>query len=238
MVNPLPFNPIYDYTYSGIMRSYEDGLQRLGLSKIHLLLVHDIGTFQHGKDNIKHFSDLKASGYRALEELRSNGDVDAIGLGVNENDICIEALKMGSWDVFLLAGRYTLLEQTPLEKLFPACQAVGTSVICGGPFNSGVLVGREMWNYAAAPEHVKKKVNSLYLVAQKYNVPIGAAAIQFPLANPIISSVIPGPRSKKELQQILDWFFLEIPIEFWADLKDQMLIHEEAPTSYYPKGRV
>ena len=145
MIDPLPFHPVYDYTYDGIMRSFDDSQQRLGLDRIDILLVHDIGEFQHGKEeNDRHFADLKSTGYRALEELRSAGKVTAIGLGVNENEICMRSLDIGHWDVFLLAGRYTLLEQTPLDGLFPACSSRGMSIICGGPFNSGVLVGREM----------------------------------------------------------------------------------------------
>ena len=143
MVDPLPFYPVYDYSYAGIMRSFEDGLQRLGLSHIDILLVHDLGKFQHGNENERHFKDLSKSGYKAMYELRNNGIVDAICLGVNKNQICRDALEINYWDVFLLAGRYTLLEQTPLDTLFPKCIKAGTSIICGRPFNSGVLVGRE-----------------------------------------------------------------------------------------------
>ena len=109
MVDPMPFHPVYDYTYDGIMRAYEDSLQRLGLEKIDILLVHDIGTFQHGQENAQHFKNLAETGYKALAELRDNKIVKAIGLGVNENQVCLDALEIGSWDVFLLAGRYTLL---------------------------------------------------------------------------------------------------------------------------------
>ncbi len=229
MVNPLPFHPVYDYSYDGIMRSFEDGLQRLGLDHIDILLVHDIGTFQHGDENKRHFEDLSNSGYKAMDELRKNGIVNAIGLGVNENQICLDALEIGYWDVFLLAGRYTLLEQTPLDTLFPECIKVGTSIICGGPFNSGVLVGREMWNYANASQEILNKVKLLSKVADKYNVPLPAASLQFPLFNKIISSVIPGVRSKSEYQQILEWFKLEIPLEFWQELRVKELIDSNAP---------
>ena len=139
MIDPLPFHPIYDYSYDGIMRSFEDGLQRLGLEHIDILLVHDIGEFQHGEENYRHFKDLSETGYKAMDELRNNDVVKAIGLGVNENQVCLDALEIGNWDVFLLAGRYTLLEQTPLDKLFPKCKNAGTSIICGGPFNSGCI---------------------------------------------------------------------------------------------------
>ncbi|MCV6593496.1 MAG: aldo/keto reductase [Silicimonas sp.] len=229
MIDPLPFNVVYDYSYDGIMRAYEDNLQRLGLERIDILLVHDIGKMTHGDANGAHFRDLETGGYRALDELRASGQVKAIGLGVNENAVCEAALGIGQWDVFLLAGRYTLLEQTPLETLFPACAKAGTTVICGGPFNSGILVGREMWNYAKAPEDVVAKARALGDVAAAHDVPLAAAALQFPLAHEIMTSVIPGPRNAGELAQILDWFEAPIPAEFWADLQNKGLLAEGAP---------
>jgi D-threo-aldose 1-dehydrogenase len=229
MVDPLPFHVIYDYGYDAIMRAFEDSLQRLGLDRIDILLAHDIGTFTHGDDNARHFKDLTDGGYRAMDELRRTGHVKAIGLGVNENEVCMDALGIGDWDVFLLAGRYTLLEQTPMQDLFPACRAAGTSIICGGPFNSGVLVGREMWNYATAPAAVVDRVRALGAVADEFSVPLAAAALQFPLANDIITSVIPGPSNAGELQQILDWFNLPIPADFWAALKSRDLLAADIP---------
>ena len=229
MVDPLPFNVVYDYSYDGIMRGFEDSLQRLGLDRIDILLAHDIGTFTHGDENAGHFRDLAESGYRAMDELRSAGLVKAIGLGVNENEVCMDALGIGSWDVFLLAGRYTLLEQTPLSDLFLACRAAGTSIICGGPFNSGILVGREMWNYAAAPAEVVDKVLKIGAVADAHDVTLPAAALQFPLANDIITSVIPGPRDAGELAQILEWFAMPIPADFWSDMKSAGLMEADAP---------
>ena len=229
MYDPLPFHVIYDYGYDGIMRAFEDNLQRLGLDRIDILLAHDIGTFTHGDDNVGHFRDLTEGGYRAMDELRSSGLIKAIGLGVNENAVCMDALEIGNWDVFLLAGRYTLLEQTPLADLFPACSKAGTTIICGGPFNSGVLVGREMWNYDKAPAEVVDKVRKLGAVADEHAVPLPAAALQFPLAHDIITSVIPGPRDAGELAQIIDWFNTEIPAEFWSALRSQGLLEEGAP---------
>ncbi|MEL6102367.1 MAG: aldo/keto reductase [Pseudomonadota bacterium] len=228
MVDPLPFHVVYDYGYDGIMRAFEDNLQRLGLDRIDILLAHDIGTFQHGDENARHFRDLAHGGYRAMDQLRQSGQVKAIGLGVNENQICLDALGIGNWDVFLLAGRYTLLEQTALDALFPACRKAGTSIICGGPFNSGILVGREMWNYAKAPEEVVKKARALGEVADAFDVPLAAAALKFPLGDELVCSVIPGPRDKRELEQIVDWFETSIPSEFWAALKTKGLMNEAA----------
>jgi D-threo-aldose 1-dehydrogenase len=230
MIDPLPFHPVYDYTYEGVMRSFEASQHRLGLDHIDLLLVHDIGEFQHGEEeNNRHFGDLVNSGYRALEELKSSGQIGAIGLGVNENEACLSALEIGQWDVFLLAGRYTLLEQSALDALFPACQAAGTTIICGGPFNSGILVGRETWNYAKAPENIVERVDKLKAVTADHNVALPAAALQFPLAHPVVSSIIPGSRSASEFKGILDWAAADIPAQFWSDLRAENLLHPDAP---------
>jgi D-threo-aldose 1-dehydrogenase len=228
MIDPLPFHVVYDYGYDGVMRAYEDSLQRLGLARIDILLAHDIGEFQHGPENDRHFRDLAEGGYRAMDELRRSGAVKAIGLGVNETQVCLDALEIGDWDVFLLAGRYTLLEQTALDALFPACRAAGTSIICGGPFNSGILVGREMWNYAKAPAEVVAKARALGDVAERFSIPLAAAALQFPLGDELVSSVIPGPRNSAELAQILDWFATPIPSDFWDALRSEGLLDERA----------
>lgn len=234
MIDPLPFHPVYDYSYDGVMRSFDGSLQRLGLDRIDILLVHDIGVFQHGvEENARHFGDLSKSGYRALEELKSSGRVGAIGLGVNEKEICLSALEIGHWDVFLLAGRYTLLEQSPIDDLFPACQAAGTSIICGGPFNSGVLVGRDMWNYAKAPADIMTRVERLKSITDDHGVALPAAALQFPLGHPVVSSIIPGSRSAAEFEDILGWAGQVIPDAFWAELRVANLIHPEAPI---PRG--
>ncbi|HUV32940.1 MAG TPA: aldo/keto reductase, partial [Devosiaceae bacterium] len=160
-VDPLPFVDVYDYSYSGIMRSFEDSLQRLGLNRIDILLVHDIGTMTHGEANAGHWNALEEGGYRALDELRAAGTASAIGLGVNEWEVLMDAFEVGDWDVFLLAGRYTLLEQTALAPLLETCAKKHASVICGGPSNSGVLVGGSTWNYAEAPEEIARKVKTI-----------------------------------------------------------------------------
>lgn len=230
MIAPLPFHPVFDYTYDGVMRSFEASQHRLGLDRIDILLAHDIGEFQHGAtNNARYFGDLEKGGYRALSELKASGQVKAIGLGVNENEVCLSALEIGDWDVFLLAGRYTLLEQTTLDVLFPACMAAGTSIICGGPFNSGVLVGRDMWNYAKAPDDIVGRVQKLKSIAADHKVPLPAAALQFPLGHSVVASVIPGSRSATEFAGILEWAGFNIASGFWDDLQDAGLLHADAP---------
>lgn len=225
----FPFNPVYDYTYDGVLRSYEDSLQRIGTTKIDVLLLHDIGEMQHGKAlNEKLFADAMSGGYKALDELRSAGEISAIGLGVNEKQVCLDAMEHGHWDAFLLAGRYTLHEQTPIHDLFPKCEQAGTGIILGGPFNSGILAGGDTWNYAKAPPEVVDKVSGIRRVCDAHGVPIAAAALQFPLGSPLVASVIPGPRSRAEMQQIVEWFHFDIPSSLWSDLRNEGLLDESA----------
>ena len=228
---PLPFEVQYDYSYDGIMRSMEDSYQRLGLAKIDILFVHDIGVYTHGAEaNAAHMKVLRESGYRALEELRRTGVVSAIGLGVNEKAVLIEVLGWGEWDAFLLAGRYTLLEQDPLDDLLPMCATHGTSIVVGGPLNSGILAGRDTWNYAAAPPEIVVRVNAIRAVCDAHKVPLAAAALQFPLAHPVVAAIIPGPRSAVELEENVKLIRQPIPSALWADLRDKQLLHPEAPT--------
>src|SRR6202162_4830470 len=192
-LSPMPFKVLYDYGYDGIMRSVEDSYQRLGLARIDILYVHDIGAYQHGPQaHPGLMRTLRESGYRALEELRRTGAVQAIGVGVNEREVLLEALDWGEWDAFLLAGRYTLLEQAPLEDLLPKCEKAGTSIVVGGPLNSGILAGRDTWNYKAAPPEIVARVNAIEAVCDNHRVPLAAAALQFPLAHPAVAAIIPG----------------------------------------------
>ena len=228
---PMPFDPVYDYSYDGIMRSFEDSLQRLGLARIDILFVHDIGTMTHGNEaHPRLMHALRDSGYRALESLRSGGAVRAIGIGVNEREVLIEAMQWGAWDVFLLAGRYTLLEQGPLEDLLPKCLEAGTSIVVGGPLNSGILAGRDTWNYRTAPPEIVARVDAIKAVCDSHRVPLAAAALQFPLAHPVVAAIIPGPRNVGEFHANLELLHHPIPSRLWADLRDAGLLHPEAPT--------
>jgi D-threo-aldose 1-dehydrogenase len=227
---PMPFTPEYDYSYDGIMRSFEDSLQRLGLAWIDILYVHDVGAMQHRAAHPQLMRILRDSGYRALESLRSGGAVRAIGIGVNEREVLLEALEWGAWDVFLLAGRYTLLEQAPLDDLLPKCLDAGTSIVVGGPLNSGILAGRDTWNYRAAPPEIVARVNAIKTICSSHRVPLAAAALQFPLAHPAVAAIIPGPRNVDEFHANLDLIRHPIPAGLWADLRDAGLLHPKAPT--------
>lgn len=232
---PFPFEIRYDYSYDGIKRSFEDSLQRLGLGRIDILLVHDIGVQTHGAEgNAKHWADLSGGGYRALDELRSQGLVSAIGLGVNEVPVMLDALEIGDWDAFLLANRYNLIEQTPLEKLLPACARRGTSLIAAGPFAAGVLAGANIWgpangDYQPPPPAIVEKVTAIKRVCDAHGVPMAAAALQFALAHPVVCSVLTGPKSPAELDGILNWWSASIPASFWTDLAAEKLLTPGTP---------
>jgi D-threo-aldose 1-dehydrogenase len=228
--HPLPFDPVYDYSYDGIMRSFEDSFQRLGLARIDILYVHDIGVYQHGAEgHPPHMKALRESGYRALESLRGSGAVSAFGIGVNEREVLLEAMEWGQWDAFLLAGRYTLLEQAPLDDLLPKCVAAGTSIVVGGPLNSGILAGRDTWNYHPAPPEVLARVRAIASICDSHSVPLPAAALQFPLAHPAVAAIIPGPRNAAEFVQNLALLRHPIPAGLWADLRQAKLLHPDAP---------
>jgi D-threo-aldose 1-dehydrogenase len=228
--HPLPFDPVYDYSYDGIMRSFEDSFQRLGLARIDILYVHDIGVYQHGAEaHPALMKSLRDSGYRALEKLRGDGAISAIGIGVNEREVLLEAMEWGQWDAFLLAGRYTLLEQAPLDDLLPKCVAAGTSIVVGGPLNSGILAGRETWNYDKAPPEVVARVKAIAAICDSHNVPLPAAALQFPLAHKAVAAIIPGPRNAAEFTQNLALLKHKIPASLWADLRQARLLHPDAP---------
>jgi D-threo-aldose 1-dehydrogenase len=227
---PLPFDVVYDYSYDGIMRSMEDSFQRLGLARIDILYVHDIGAYQHGPEaHPGLMRSLRESGYRALEALRGGGAVRAIGIGVNEREVLLEAMEWGQWDAFLLAGRYTLLEQAPLDDLLPKCRAAGTSVVVGGPLNSGILAGRETWNYNPAPPEIAARVKAIAAICDAHRVPLPAAALQFPLAHPAVAAIIPGPRNADEFRTNLGLLRHPIPSALWTDLKQAGLLHPDAP---------
>jgi D-threo-aldose 1-dehydrogenase len=235
-LTPLPVRPVFDYSYDGVMRSYEASLKRLGRSRIDILLAHDLGAATHTERHDHYFRQFKDGGYRAMRELRDSGAVAAIGLGVNEWEICEQALDHGDFDCFLLAGRYTLLEQTALDSFLPRCTARGVSLVIGGPYNSGILAtgvkgkGPFYYNYEAAPPDIIDRVRRIESVCDRLDVPLAAAAMQFPLAHPQVAAVIPGMVSAAEAQAAKANLEHAIPAEFWEALRQDGLLHPAAPT--------
>jgi D-threo-aldose 1-dehydrogenase len=231
---PLPFRPAFDYSYDGILRSYEDSQQRLGMARIDMLYVHDIGTMTHGERHAHYWDQLtKGGGFRALTQLRESGAVRAIGLGVNEWEVVVDALGEAQLDVVLLAGRYTLLEQTAREPLLDACLSSQTAIVVGGVFNSGVLAGNGKFNYGDAPAEVVEKVRRLSELSTRFDVPLPAAALQFPFAHPAVVSCVVGARSVAQLQQSIGWLERPIPRQYWQALSAEGLIDANAPV---PEG--
>jgi D-threo-aldose 1-dehydrogenase len=229
---PPPFRVTFDYSYDGVMRSIDASLARLGVDRVDTLFVHDLEPGAHGSTYEARWSELTHGGWRALDDLRAAGAVAAVGMGVNQAAPCERMLAELDPDLFLLAGRYTLLEQAPLHGLLPACERRGVGVVVGGPYNSGVLARRGGWyDYARPPAEVLAKVDRLAAVCNELGVSLQAAALQFPIAHPAVVSVIPGGQTSEEVRANGELMAERIPDELWARLKAEGLLDAAAPTS-------
>jgi len=235
-VSPMPFEPVYDYSYDGILRSHEDSLQRLGRGRVDVLFIHDIGKLTHGDRHNERLAELiEGGGLKALRRLRDEKAVSAVGLGVNEIGICLDLMDRAELDVLLLAGRYTLLEQGAIDELLPRCTNSGVSVVIGGPFNSGILAtgatptATPRYNYGPAPRQVREQVMRLEAVCRSHGVPLAAAALQFPLAHPAVAAVIPGFANAAEVRSGVEHFQMPIPDSLWSDLRTEGLTDTRAP---------
>jgi D-threo-aldose 1-dehydrogenase len=232
----LPFAQVYDYSYDGVLRSVEDSLQRLGTWRIDVLLVHDLDVWTHGSEDARRarVREFMAGGYRAMVELREQGAVRAIGAGVNETAACQDLAARGDFDCFLLAGRYTLLEQAPLDEFLPLCATRNIALIIGGAYNTGILATgatpSAYFQYAPAPPEIMERVRRIEAVCARHGVRLPTAALQFPLGHPAVATVIPGTRSPAEVAQNVEIFAPEIPADFWAELKHEGLLRADAPT--------
>lgn len=228
--DPYPFRPQYDYSYSGVMRSFEDSQQRLGLAHIDILYVHDIGRDTHGERHAHYWQQLTTGGgFRALDELRGSGATKAVGLGVNEWQVVTDSMREFDLDCTMLAGRYTLLEQDCLTPFLDDCMRRGNAIVVAGPFNSGVLAGNTKFNYAEAPPAVLARVQALALVCEEFGVPLQAAALQFPLAHPAVVSCVTGTHTAAQLQQNVGWLETPIPATLWQALRARGLVNPDAP---------
>lgn len=229
-----------DYSRDGVLRSYEDSLQRLGLNRVDLLVIHDLDTGHHGSRAAvdAHFRELlDGGGWRALEELKRSGDIRAIGCGINQLGQIPEMLGKGELDLFLVALPYTLLDQGALDEELPLCERHGVAVVIGAVFASGILTGDEKvggnYAYAAAPAEVRAKVDSMRRVAAAHGVDLKAAALQFPLFHPIVAAIIPGAYRADNVTENLRNAAADIPPAFWSDLVAEGLLRADAPV---PKG--
>ncbi len=225
----LDFARKLDVSYDGAMRSIEDSLNRLGLARIDIAYIHDIGADWLGDAWEGHFADAMAGAAKALSKLRDQGVIRAWGLGVNVVEPCLRALRESDPNMFLLAGRYTLLDHGGLPELLPECEARGVHVVIGGPYNSGLLAGGDTFNYERAAPDLVEKTRAIAAVCARYGVDLKAAALQFCAAHPAVAAVIPGARSPAEAGQNAEMMEMTIPLDLWAELKRLELLPEEAP---------
>lgn len=227
--HPAPFVPRIDYSYDGVMRSFEDSLQRLGTDRIDILFIHDCDRRNHGEEGYRaRFSEAMAGAYRAVLSLREQGAVRAIGAGLNEWQACQDFAEAGDFDCFLLAGRYTLLDQGARESFLPLCVARGIGVVLGGPYNSGILatgpVARAMYDYAPASPEILRRTEAIAAVCARHQVPLRAAALQFPLSHQAITTVIPGARDVAEVVENIGLMTHIIPAALWDELRHEGLL--------------
>lgn len=229
---------VFNYTYDGVMRSLEHSLERLGLDYVDILLVHDIDVFTHGSQAVRDayvstLMDKKTGGYNALTKLRDEGVIKAIGAGVNETQVCEALAQQGDFDVFLLAGRYTLLEQEALATFLPMCQQRGIGVILGGVYNSGILAtGAKpgaVYQYSPAPQAIMEQVAGIEVICAAHGVKLVEAALRFPLVHPSVVTVIPGAISPEQIAINSRTLAAQIPPALWTDLKSKGFIRAEAP---------
>ncbi len=228
-VDALSFDADYDYSYDGIMRSVEFSYARLGLNRIDILYVHDLGGYTHGAaKNAALQKQFLDGGIKALEDLKSSGAIKAFGLGVNEVPVCLDVMRNADIDCILMAGRYTLLDRSAVAELLPLCRAKGTSLVVGGVFNSGILatgpVPGSHFDYMPATDDVLAKVAAMEKIAVKHGVPLAAPALQFPLRDPLVSSVLIGTAKPSSLQRNIELFEPALPDTIFPEFDTVTLV--------------
>jgi D-threo-aldose 1-dehydrogenase len=221
-----PLVPLFDFSYDAVMRSFEESLVRMGVDRIDVLHIHD-------PDN--HYEQALNGAYKALDKLRSEGLINAVGSGMNQAEMLAKFARAADFDCFLVAGRYTLLDQAALPELLPICEEKNIAIIIGGVYNSGILANldnleRATFNYQPAEQRWIEKARQIKAVCDRHNVPLQAAALQFPLAHPAVAVVLTGARSTDELDQNVAFMQHPIPADLWAELKSTGLLPAEAPT--------
>jgi D-threo-aldose 1-dehydrogenase len=217
-------NPVFDFSYDGVMRSVDESMERLQLGRIDVLHIHDPDA---------HYDDAIRGAYKALDKLRSEGIISAVGAGMNQAEMLARFAREGNFDCFLLAGRYTLLDQVALDELLPICVEQGIGIIAAGVYNSGILADPKAgarYNYTTAPSVLLERARKISAVCDSHGVPLKAAALQFPLGHPSVSCVVVGCRSVEQLDESIDMFEVDIPPTLWRDLKAKGLLREDAPT--------
>lgn len=234
-VDILPFNQHWDYSARGVRRSVEDSLQRLGCARLGAVFVHDCDRANHGAAYPAVLDQVVGEALPELRRLVGEGVIEAIGLGVNDVEVCLDVLERADLDCLLLAGRYSLLDQAALPRLLPLCLERGVRIALGGVFNSGILATgagsaeRPRFNYASAPDSWIERTRALEEVCRDFAVPLRAAALQFPLAHPAVEIVVVGAQSVAQWRDARDMMRIEIPPSFWRALSQRNLLPADAP---------
>jgi D-threo-aldose 1-dehydrogenase len=233
----LPFALTFDYRRDGVLRSYEDSLQRLGLNTVDALVIHDLDPrHQQSEEGVKkRLIELDAGGgYAALRDLRERGEIQAIGAGINHLGMIPRFLERFDLDYFLVAMPYTLALQEALPGELPLCQAQGVQVVIGAVFASGILATGArpgaLFRYQPAEDAVMRKVAGIEAVCARHGVPLAAAALQFPLHHPAVAAIIPGANAPHQVRENLAHLRVAIPAELWRELKHERLIDPASPT--------
>jgi len=217
------------FSYDNILNAVTQHEERFGDDPIDILVVEGIASLgRPDLHNELYFTVAMSETLKALEELKADGRIRAYGMVADHAEYCQRALQHGHWDLFVLNHRYTLLEQWPLFNLLPACEKAGTSIIAGHPFNSGILRGTGQWNFKPAPAFVEARMVNIRHICQLHEVPLEAAALQFPLAHPVVVSVVTNPATHG-IDQLHEWLNLPIRDSLWEDLKLGGVLHKEAP---------
>jgi D-threo-aldose 1-dehydrogenase len=230
----LSFDAVFDYSYDGTMRSLEQSLHRLALPSIDIALIHDVDVWTHGRDAMEQrFREAMNGAYRALDDLRSQKVVKAIGVGVNESDMSVRFASAGDIDTVLLAGRYSLLEQPALADFLPLAEKKNIGVMLGGVFNSGILatgpVAGAKYNYRDAPPAILDKVKRIEAVCAAYHIALPVAAMQFALGHPAVASLVTGAVKADEVTRNVASLTAKVPAALWADLKREGLLATNVP---------
>lgn len=222
--SPLRLKPVFDYSYDGTMRSLEQSASRLGFADFDIVYIHDVDRYTHGADYERHFAEAMEGCYRALDELRSAGHVKAIGVGVNESDIATRFVEAGRFDLMMIAGRYSLLDRSAAADLFPAARKAGTGIVAAGIFNSGILAkgpGTEgaTFDYGAPPPAIVARAAAIAGICEGHGVPLQAAAIQFPLREPLVAVAVLGMSRPERVAENMAWSRMPIPEALWHDIE-------------------
>lgn len=225
-VDMTDVHPVFDYSREGILRSLDDSRKRLGIDKFDIVYIHD-------PDVNDSFQQALDEAYPTLDELRSQNVIGAVGVGMNEAKMLYDFATNADFDCFLLAGRYTLLDQIALQELLPLCQKKNISIIIGGAYNSGILatgaVAGAHYDYAPASSEIMEKTRRIESVCARYDVSLKAAALQFPFGHSTVVANIPGVKTRERFKENVSLMTDRIPADFWAELKAEKLLVEDAP---------